>query len=124
MKPLKLLETSDTPEVTLDKERGRFEFYGKIMPENPKEFFEPIIEWFHEYIKESNQETCLIFKLDYFNTAASKKIVEILLLLQNIKNENKTVQVNWYYKSIDEDMLEVGETFSEITHIPFNFYPY
>ncbi|HDP75862.1 MAG TPA: DUF1987 domain-containing protein [Bacteroidales bacterium] len=124
MKPLKLLETSDTPEVTLDKERGRFEFYGKIMPENPTEFFEPIIKWFHDYIKEPNQETILAFKLDYFNTAASKKIIEILSLLHNLKKENKTVQVNWYYKNIDEDMLEVGETFSEIIHIPFNFYPY
>ncbi len=124
MKPLKLLETSDTPEVTLDKERGRFEFYGKIMPENPKEFFEPIIEWFKEYVNNPNPETTLTFKLDYFNTAASKKLIEILSLLQNIKRDQKIIQVNWYYKSIDDDMLESGETFSEIIHIPFNFLPY
>ncbi|MEW5847138.1 MAG: SiaC family regulatory phosphoprotein [Bacteroidota bacterium] len=79
MKPLKLLETSDTPEVTLDKERGRFEFYGKIMPENPKEFFEPIIEWFKEYVNDPNPETILTFKLDYFNTAASKKFSSVRL---------------------------------------------
>ncbi|MEW5847072.1 MAG: SiaC family regulatory phosphoprotein [Bacteroidota bacterium] len=50
--------------------------------------------------------------------------MEILSLLQNIKKNQKTIQVNWYYKSIDDDMLESGETFSEIIHIPFNFFPY
>ncbi|HBI81535.1 MAG TPA: nuclear pore complex subunit [Bacteroidales bacterium] len=124
MKPLKLLETSDTPEVTLDKERGRFEFYGNIMPENPKEFFDPIIEWFHEYVKNPNPETTLIFKLDYFNTAASKKLIEILSILQGINQNNKTVQVNWFYKKIDEDMRDSGETFAEIIHIPFKFFTY
>ena len=124
MKPLKLLETSDTPEVTLDKERGRFEFYGNIMPENPKEFFDPIIEWFHEYVKNPNPETTLIFKLDYFNTAASKKLIEILSILQGINQYNKTVQVNWFYKNIDQDMRDSGETFAEIIHIPFKFFTY
>lgn len=124
MKPLKLLETSDTPEVTLDKERGRFEFYGKILPENPKEFFEPIIDWFREYVNNPNPETTLTFKLDYFNTAASKKLLEILSIVQKIRENDGQVQVNWYYKSIDDDMLESGETFSEIIHIPFNLIPY
>jgi len=124
MKQLKLLETSDTPEVTLDKERGRFEFYGNIMPENPKEFFDPIIEWFHEYVKNPNPETTLIFKLDYFNTAASKKLIEILSILQGINQNNKTVQVNWFYKNIDQDMRDSGETFAEIIHIPFKFLTY
>ncbi len=124
MKPLKILETNDSPEVTLDKERGRFEFYGKIMPENPKEFFEPIMEWFRQYVENPNSETQVVFKLDYFNTAASKKIIEILTLLQHIHQNNNKVLVNWYYKSIDEDMLESGETFSEIIHIPFKFISY
>lgn len=124
MKPLKILETNDSPEVTLDKERGRFEFYGKIMPENPKEFFEPILDWFRQYVENPNNETQVVFKLDYFNTAASKKIIEILSMLQHIHQNNKKVLVNWYYRSMDNDMLESGETFSEIIHIPFNFIPY
>lgn len=124
MKPLKILETYDSPEVTLDKERGRFEFYGKIMPENPKEFFEPILNWFRQYVENPNNETQVVFKLDYFNTAASKKIIEILSMLQHIHQNNNKVLVNWYYRSIDEDMLESGETFSEIIHIPFKFFPY
>ncbi len=124
MKPLKLLETSDSPEVTLDKDRGRFEFYGKIMPENPKEFFEPILEWLREYQNQAINETNAIFKLDYFNTAASKKLLEILSILQAIHKSGKNVTINWYYHSIDEDMLESGETFSEIIHVPFKFIPY
>lgn len=124
MRPLRFDETSDTPEVNLDKDRGRFEFYGKSMPENPTEFFLPIIEWFKEYVKNPNKETTLIFKMDYFNTASSKKILEILSLLLEIHKKKMSVIVNWHYRSNDDDMKETGETFSEIIHIPFRITPY
>lgn len=124
MKPLRIVETSDTPEVNLDKDRGRFEFYGKSMPENPTEFFLPILEWMKEYVANPNKETILIFKMDYFNTASSKKILEILTFLLEIHKRKMSVMVNWHYRSIDEDMKETGETFSEIVHIPFKIIPY
>ncbi len=124
MNPLRINETSDTPEVNLDQSRGRFEFYGKSMPEDPNEFFTPIINWFKEYITKPNKETVLIFKMDYFNTASSKKILEILSVLLEIHKKKQTVIVNWHYRSNDDDMKETGETFSEIIHIPFRITPY
>ncbi|MGE0079194.1 MAG: DUF1987 domain-containing protein [Bacteroidales bacterium] len=124
MKPLRIDETSDTPEVNFDKDRGRFEFYGKSMPENPNDFYQPIIDWIKEYIKDPNKETILIFKMDYFNTASSKKILELLTFLQEIHKKKMTIIVNWYYRSNDDDMKETGETFSEIVHIPFKITPY
>lgn len=124
MKLLKIDETTDTPEVNLDKSRGRFEFYGKSMPENPNDFFQPIIDWMKEYIANPNKETFLIFKMDYFNTASSKKILEILTLLQEIHRKKLTIIINWYYRGNDDDMRETGETFSEIVHIPFKFIPF
>ncbi|MCB8964562.1 MAG: DUF1987 domain-containing protein [Bacteroidales bacterium] len=124
MNPLRINETSDTPEVNLDQTRGRFEFYGKSMPEDPNEFFTPIINWLKEYITKPNKETVLIFKMDYFNTASSKKILEILSVLLEIHKKKQTVIVNWHYRSNDDDMKETGETFSEIIHIPFRITPY
>ncbi|HPD96024.1 MAG: DUF1987 domain-containing protein [Bacteroidales bacterium] len=124
MKSLKIEETVDSPEVNLDKERGRFEFYGKSLPENPKDFYQPIIDWFKEYAENPNRDTVIIFKMDYFNTASSKKILEILSVLHEIHAQKKNIIVNWFYRSIDEDMLETGETFSELVKVPFKLIPY
>ncbi|HOP04970.1 MAG TPA: DUF1987 domain-containing protein [Tenuifilaceae bacterium] len=124
MEPLRLAETHFSPEVNLDKDRSRFEFFGKSFPEDAKEFFNPIIDWFMKYVESPNRETTVIFKLDYFNTASSKKIVDLLNVLKEIHKQKKSIIINWYYKSDDEDMLETGETFSEIVNLPFKFFPY
>lgn len=124
MKPLKILETTDSPEITLDKDKGRFEFYGKSLPEDPKEFYQPVIGWVKEYIQNPNSETTLIFKFDYFNTASSRKLLEILLLFQELHQKGHPVSARWYYKTHDEDMRETGETFAELVKLPFKLISY
>lgn len=124
MIPLRLDETPFSPEVNLDKERSRFEFYGKCFPEDPNEFFTPIIDWFREYVIAPNRETIVIFKLDYFNTTSSKNFIDILNILKEIHRQKKTIMIHWYYRTGDEDMFETGETLSEIVSLPFKFIPY
>lgn len=124
MLPLRKVETPYSPEVILDRERSRFEFYGKCYPEDANEFFAPIIDWFREYVVSPNRETIILFKLDYFNTASSKRIVDILNILNEIHKQKKVIVVHWHYRTGDEDMFETGETFSEIVNLPFKFTPY
>jgi hypothetical protein len=61
------------------------------MPENPNEFYQPIIDGIKEYKTNPNKETILYFKMDYFNTASSKKILEILSFLQEIHKKKMSV---------------------------------
>lgn len=117
-------ETPDSLEVTLDKEKSRFEFYGKSLPENCNEFFNPILDWFTEYLKAPNNETIVTFKLDYFNTSSSKKLLEIFFKLQELHKQKKSVIINWYYQKDDDDMRESGEAFAEMIIIPFKVIPY
>ena len=124
MEPLRVLETSYSPEINLDKDRNRFEFIGKSFPEDVKEFYDPIIAWFKEYVAEPNRETIVLLKLEYFNTASSKKLVDILTVLQEIHKQRKTVIIHWYYRTNDDDMMESGETFAEIVGLPFKYFPY
>lgn len=124
LKPLRIQATSESLEINLDKEMCRFEFYGKSLPENPNEFFEPVIKWFKEYVNTPNKETVLVFKMEYFNTASSKKILDIISICYEIHKKKQSILVNWYYRTNDEDMRETGETFSEIVHIPFKFITY
>ena len=43
MSPLFLTGTGETPGVTLDKDSEIFEFTGKSLPEDAKEFYGPIL---------------------------------------------------------------------------------
>lgn len=117
MDPLHLEETQDTPKVVFNKANGVFELSGRSLPEDSIEFYGPVISWLKEYAKAPNDTTIFKFKLDYFNTASSKLILELLNTVQNIKG----VKVEWYYFEDDEDILETGKEFEEQVSVPFEF---
>lgn len=116
--------TQATPEVKLDKESGKFEFNGRSLPENVKEFYNPIMEWIENYSQEPNDHTKVIFNFEYFNTASSKIILDLIENLKTLKEKGKELDIDWYYLEEDDDMLEAGEDYSDITEIPFNFISY
>jgi len=117
---IKLVGTDDTPSVILDKENNKFEFAGRSMPEDVVAFFQPVLDWLDEYASDPNPKTVFDFKMNYFNTASSKIIMDILLKLEEMKDDGNDVACNWYYPEADEDMKEAGEEYAEIAEIPFN----
>ena len=46
-------------------------------------------------------------------------IQDILIKLEEIHEAGNKVQVVWFYEEEDEDMLDLGEEFSENVDIPF-----
>lgn len=121
---LRLQDTPTSPEIILDKEQNRLEFHGKSLPEDSNEFYNPIIDWFKKYVVSPNRETVVLFKLDYFNSSSSKKLLDIFYVLNEIHRQKKVILIHWYYRSDDDDMRESGETFSELVPIPFKLTPY
>jgi hypothetical protein len=124
MDPLIIPKTDDTPAVHLDKTAGKFEFAAKSLPENVAKFYAPVIEWLKNYAEAPVDNATFEFKLTYFNTASSKVLLDILMLLEEINESGKKQQVAWYYKENDEDAKESGEEYSEIVSIDFKFIPY
>jgi hypothetical protein len=122
--PLRIQATIDCPDVILDKEKNCFQFNGKSLPENPKEFFNPIVAWIKDYAKEPNKETVVTFKMDYINSASQKKIHDIILICKEIYDKSVPVYIDWYYHHEDEGMKEEGEALSELVKIPFRFFIY
>ncbi len=120
MEIISLEGTEDTPKIILDSKNGIFEISGRSLPEDSAEFYAPILEWLDNYAESPNAETKFVFKLEYFNTASSKLILDILSKLEDV--ENTTVM--WYFHEDDEDMEEAGEEFSELVEIPFEFETY
>jgi hypothetical protein len=122
MEPFIKEPTIDTPRVVLDAESGVFEISQMSLPEDAVDFYAPIINWLMEYSENPQKETVFNMKLEYFNTASSKQLIQILLLLGNLKGKTD-IKVNWYYKEIDEDMQALGEEYSQIINLPFNLIP-
>lgn len=120
MRVLHLEGTEDTPKIVLDKAQGIFEISGRSLPEDSAEFFSPVLQWLGEYAQASNPSTRFDFKLEYFNTASSKLILDILSKLEDIEGAS----VVWYFHEDDEDMEEAGEEFSELVDVPFEFETY
>ncbi|MCX8490607.1 MAG: DUF1987 domain-containing protein [Cyclobacteriaceae bacterium] len=120
MEILNLKGTEDTPTILLDKKNGIFEISGRSLPEDSAEFYKPVIEWINTYASDSNPSTEFSIKLEYFNTASSKLILDVLSALEEIKG----IKVLWYFHDDDEDMEEAGQEFSELVEIPFEFKTY
>jgi hypothetical protein len=117
---LHLEGTEDTPRIILDKKNGVMEISGRSLPEDSTEFYKPVLDWIEQYAKNPNPSTDFVFKLDYFNTASSKLILDLLYALEDIKG----IKVTWYFNEEDEDMEEAGQEFSELVEIPFEFLTY
>lgn len=120
MEIINLEGTEDTPKIILDKSNGIFEISGRSLPEDSAEFYQPVLDWLEQYASDSNPSTNFVFKLEYFNTASSKLILDVLSALEDIDG----MSVTWYFHEDDEDMEEAGEEFSELVEVPFEFKTY
>lgn len=116
--------TDDTPGILLDKGNNEFKFSGKSLPEDVTAFFTPILDWLTEYSQDPNKESTVEFRMEYFNSASSKQILDILTLFENIHQNGSTIHVKWYYQSDDEDMEEAGESYEELVDVPFEMIAY
>lgn len=111
--------SSKTPRINFDGEAGVLELYGRSIPENSVEFFEPLNEWLVEYSHDAKEETVIDMKLEYFNTSSSKCILDFFKKLESMNGAVTNVKVNWYYETDDEDMAEAGEDYEAIVDLPF-----
>ncbi len=122
--PYKSEQSAKAPFIYLDS-NGNFELKGKSILENTPFFYKPMFEWLDQYIQSPASQTVLNIQFDYFNTSASKIIVDIFKKLEQVpKNGKGEAIVNWLYNQEDIDMLEAGEDYKSIIKIPFNLIPF
>ena len=122
MKEIAIKGTRQNPNVVLNKEKSIFEFSGQSLPENVQKLYQPILSWIDDYSEIPNDDTTLVFKMKYYNSASSKVLFEVLKKFNLIFKKGKNVKVEWYFKEEDEDMQESGKYFRELLDMPFNFH--
>ena len=116
MENLDLIGSSKTPTVNFNATTGVLSLAGRSIPENSIEFYKPLLSWIEEYKSSQAEQTTLQIKLEYFNTSSSKCLLDLFKKLESIGGKST---VEWFYENDDEDMLEAGEDYEAIVHIPF-----
>ena len=112
------------PEVNFDFNTGICEISGESYLEETLEFYEPLIDWLNQYISEIKKPIEFNFKLSYYNTSSSKKILDILRVLKDYEKIGQKVDVNWFFEENDIDTIEDIEDFMMITGLKINLIQY
>lgn len=124
MEALLINGTEDTPNVNLNFETGEFIISGRSLPEDVTTFYQPIMDWI-EVFGSNPKDMKFQFKLEYFNTASSKILLDVLMKIEEIKEESgKNFTIVWYSQDSDPDMKEAGEEYADIVEIPFEYLSY
>ena len=124
MEILSINATATTPQVIFDPIIGTMHVEGRSIPENPDEFWLPILNWFESYIISPCETTTFSISLEYFNITSSKRILFLLYKLNELAERGCNVQVEWNYRREDEDMFEVGQDYAYMVKVPFVFKEY
>ncbi|HIA06178.1 MAG TPA: DUF1987 domain-containing protein [Flavobacteriales bacterium] len=120
MKNLEQEGSFKLPSLSLNANSGVLELAGKSIPERTSEFYDPVLAWIDEYSQSPQEETIFNVKLEYCNSSSTRYLMDILERLERIFKEGKKVTVNWYYEEDDEDMLDLGQSYSVPLTIPIN----
>jgi hypothetical protein len=112
--------TEKTPLVNFDRKSGLLQIHGSSLPENPIEFYEPVMKWLNNYIENPNEKTEFDFKLVLLNTSSSKIFVDIFRKINKmVELNNSEVTIVWYYEIEDEDIHETAMQYKEFCKAPF-----
>ena len=122
LEKLEIAEQIDTPYICLDPNTGICEMTGKSYPEDISAFYMHIVDWFEEYVYVGKKDLAINMKLSYFNSASQKIYTEIFEKLMDSKNFKVTVY--WYYAEDDDEILENGKIYENLTELEFNFIAY
>jgi hypothetical protein len=119
MNKLEVKETNKTPAINFDPDQGKFDIRGKSIPENSFGFYAPVLEYLEQYSESPASRTVLNVRFEFFNTSSSNRIHAIFKKFEKVYMDNREVLIRWFCENGDENMLDAGEDFKAILHVPF-----
>ena len=113
MSKIDIVETTKTPRILGDSEKGTLSISGKSLPENARLFYEPLMEWFEDLKKVQPEEIKVDLDIEYYNTSTSSIIFKMLDMLKKLSSKSKMV-ISWRFEEDDLEMEEVGQDFQKV----------
>lgn len=109
-------QTIHTPLVVASFDEGIISIKGKIIPENPDEFFHQLEILTQKCLTQKKSLALSVnIQLDYFNTPSSKMLARYFKSI--LAGQPK---INWHYEKGDDSIREAGEDYSLLLDFPFN----
>lgn len=102
---------NNMPQILIQK--NRINISGRAIPDDATREWYPFISDLENYTKIWN-EIEITFEFSYYNTASSIYITRIMHILEAMRVEGKSVEINWKYFEKDEDMQISGEDYMEL----------
>ena len=118
MDKLVINKTFSTPQVNFDAESGLLEIEGQLIPEDPENFFLQIVNWIDNFNPDKNSKTLVRFKLSYYNTSSTKRILNILKKFDDLFQKGSDIKIIWEYEEGDEDTMQDGEDYKSFLKVP------
>jgi hypothetical protein len=119
MKPMVIHGTAKTPEAYLDNLQGVMKIKGRSVPENSYEYYSRLMNWVDEYKTCPKDVTTFDIGLEYFNSSSAHCLMDLIKSLESIHDHGKTITINWFYETDDDDMKSEIEVFESLVRIPF-----
>jgi hypothetical protein len=114
-------QTSSTPYVLIDEEKGYMKFEGRSFHENVAVFYSDVNDWLDTYLKKDFGSFTFDFEMNYFNSSTSKLLHNLLMKMDKYASEKNKVLVNWITTADNDIIIECGEDFQEdISNLEFN----
>lgn len=109
----------NTPKISGDSNNSILVIEGSSFPENVRKFYEPIYVWLDTLGK--NSSTMHIDCKFYYMASSS-----IIALLKTLKYAESifgasNISIKWRYEEDDDDIRKIGEDFSYLLGIEFEF---
>ncbi|MCU0433395.1 MAG: DUF1987 domain-containing protein [Bacteroidia bacterium] len=118
MEKIHIAAQEDTPEIVIDPAANRLAISGRSLPEDVALFYQPVLEWLNN---SASGALSIEVKLEYFNTASSKILLDIFMLAED---KLPDARILWHYDQDDDDMKEAGEEYQELVTISFELVGY
>ena len=109
----------NTPKVYGDITSCTLVMEGSSFPENVRKFYNPINDWLGSI---GNTKSTINIDCKFYYLASSS----IIALLKTLKYAEKLfgnakISIKWRYEEDDDDILKIGEDFSHLLGIEFEF---
>tara|TARA_R110001592_G_scaffold188619_1_gene433997 strand:+ start:196 stop:576 length:381 start_codon:yes stop_codon:yes gene_type:complete len=114
-------KTDDTPDIVFDLKTFTLSVIGNSYPENCELVYLPVIDFLDAYDFKNNKRLNLEFHFDLINSTSVVYIAQLFSKISAISNQDILIKVKWSFDEFDEELKELGERFSSISKIPFQY---
>lgn len=122
MQPISRKATATSPAIRFDPREATLSIEGESYPENSFEFYEPVLVWLEQALKELGALN-LAISVSYMNSSSTKCMLDLLDLLEEAHGRGVRTRVTWFYDAENPRSLDLAEEFQEEVTFDFTIEP-